>query len=215
MVILLAIFSCFLLKALALLIFLFTFSSKFDIIITEGSNFEGGENKMGLKLGQYIRSIRKEKKMSVRVLSEQADISKSYIDYIESGAREPSPDMLAKIAVVLDIPLKALLDIQKKEQLEVAINKLRIERANTNKPADLRAVARTADGKLCIDDEALLKTQEAFRDADNTKLIADFIENPDLRAIVKAGAELSDEELNKLRKVMESLYPDAFNKQNP
>lgn len=166
---------------------------------------------MGLELGQYIRGIRKEKKMSVKELSLQSEVSKSYVDYIESGAREPLPDMLAKIAVVLEVPLSTLLEIQKKEQLATAINKLRAERASLNND-ELRAVARTADGSLCIDDRALAQAQEAFRDSNNTKLVADFIVNPDLRAIVKAGAELSDGDLDKLRKVMESLYPDAFHK---
>ncbi len=166
---------------------------------------------MGLELGQYIRSIRKEKKMSVKELHEKSDVSKSYIDYIESGAREPLPDMLAKIAVVLEVPLSTLLEIQKKEQLAAAINKLRSEKTNISED-ELRAVARTADGNLCIDDKALAQAQEAFRDSDNPKLIADFIVNPDLRAIVKAGAELSEEDLEKLRKVMESLFPNAFNR---
>lgn len=166
---------------------------------------------MGLELGQYIRGVRKEKKMSVKELSFQSEVSKSYIDYIESGAREPLPEMLAKIAVVLEVPLSTLLDIQKKEQLATAINKLRAERTSIN-DEELRAVARTADGSLAIDDRALLQAQEAFRDSDNATLISNFIVNPDLRAIVKAGAALSDEDLGKLRKIMESIYPDAFNK---
>lgn len=164
---------------------------------------------MGLALGQYIKSVRKSAKMSAAKLSKDAGISKSYLDYIESGAREPAVDVLAKLAAVLQIPLEALLEIQKKEQLESAINKLRAEKA-TLSGDELRAVARTADGDLQIDERALAMAQEAFRDANNAIKYADYIENPNLRAIVKAGAKLSDEELERLRKVMESLYPNEF-----
>lgn len=166
---------------------------------------------MGLTLGQYIKSVRKSAKMSAAILSRNADISKSYLDYIESGAREPQIDVLAKISAVLQTPLAALLEIQKKEQLEAAINKLRAENVSLSDD-DIRAVARTADGGLCIDEQALAMASEAFRDTNNLAKLADFIENEHLRAIVKAGAELTDEDLEKVRRVMESLYPDEFHK---
>ncbi|GHV18025.1 hypothetical protein FACS189499_07030 [Clostridia bacterium] len=164
---------------------------------------------MGLALGQYIKSVRKSAKLSAMKLSQEAGLSKSYLDYIESGAREPQPDILARIAVKLDVSLDALLDIQKKEKLESAMNKLRAETANADTD-DLRAVARTADDGLRLDEQALAMTQESFRTANNAARYADYIENPNLRDIVKAGARLDDEELAKLKKVMESLYPDAF-----
>lgn len=166
---------------------------------------------MGIALGQHIKTLRKENKMSALSLSKDVGISKSYLDYIESGAREPQIDILVKIAAALKNPLSALLDIQKKEQLEAAINKWRAENANIT-DADIRAVARTADGGLCIDEQALAMAQEAFRDSNNAAKLAQFIENEHLRAIVKAGAELTNEDLEKLRKVMESLYPNEFQK---
>ena len=36
--------------------------------------------------------------MAVKTLAQATGISKSYLDYIESGAREPQVEMLAKIA---------------------------------------------------------------------------------------------------------------------
>ena len=164
---------------------------------------------MGLALGQYIKSVRKTAKLSAVKLSNEAGISKSYLDYIESGAREPAVDVLAKLAVVLLIPLEALLDLQKKEQLESAINKLRADNVSLSED-EIRAVARTADSSQSLDERALAKAQEAFRDSNNAAKYADYIENPDLRAIVRAGARLSGEDLEKLRKVMESLYPNEF-----
>ena len=164
---------------------------------------------MGLALGQYIKSVRKSTKQSAAKLSKEAGISKSYLDYIESGAREPAVDVLAKLAAVLQIELDALIEIQKKEQLESALNKLRAENASVG-DGELRAVARTADEGLTIDEQALAMTQAAFRDASNAARFADYIENPNLRAIVKAGAKLDNDDLEKLRKVMQSLYPDEF-----
>ncbi|XBX04227.1 helix-turn-helix transcriptional regulator [Enterocloster clostridioformis] len=164
---------------------------------------------MGQKLGKYIKNIRREKKISVKALSSQAGISKSYLDYIESGAREPQVEMLAKIAVVLQTPLETMINIQKKEQLEAALTKLAVDGVTVSEE-EFRAVARTADSGLTLDERALAQTQEAFRVAHDDKQLADFIENPDLKAIFRAGATLSDEDLDKLRKVMESLYPDAF-----
>lgn len=166
---------------------------------------------MGVKLGTYIKNERRDKKISAKTLSVKTGISKSYIDYIESGAREPQVDMLAKIAVVLDVPLEAMVDIQKKEQMLSAITKLSVSDVEAGDD-EIRAVARTADNSHSIDAEALAKTKEAFRMAGDDSRIADFLENPNLKAIVKAGATLSDEDLEKLRKVMESLYPDAFSK---
>ncbi|MBO6177611.1 MAG: helix-turn-helix transcriptional regulator [Selenomonadaceae bacterium] len=166
---------------------------------------------MGVKLGAYIKNERRDKKISAKTLSVKTGISKSYIDYIESGAREPQVDMLAKIAVVLDVPLEAMVDIQKKEQMLSAITKLSVSDVEAGDD-EIRAVARTADNSHSIDAEALAKTKEAFRMAGDDSRIADFLENPNLKAIVKAGATLSDEDLEKLRKVMESLYPDAFSK---
>jgi len=164
---------------------------------------------MGRQLGKYIRGIRQERKIAVKTLSDKTGISKSYLDYIESGAREPQIEVLAKIAAVLDSPLETMIDIQKREQMKAAIIKLAVSDVGVV-TEDLRAVARTADSGLAIDAAALAKTRAAFEAAPNDRQLAELVENPDLKAIMRAGATLSDEELDKLRKVMESLYPNAF-----
>ena len=164
---------------------------------------------MGLALGQYLKSARKAAKMSAMALSKEAGISKSYLDYIESGAREPKPDILARIAVSLNVPLDALIDQQKKDQLSSAVNKLRAE-STTLTGDGLQAVARSADDEMTVDERALAMTQAAFQGAMDDAKYAEFIGNSDLRAILRAGAKLSDEELVKIRKIMEYLYPDEF-----
>jgi len=164
---------------------------------------------MGLALGQYIKSARKSAKMSAMALSKASGISKSYLDYIESGAREPKPDVLARIAVLLNVPLDALIDQQKKDQLASAVNKLRAENTALTGEGMLVA-ARSADDEMTVDERALAMTEAAFRGAMDDAKYAEFIGNPDLRAILKAGAKLSSDELVKIRKIMESLYPDEF-----
>ena len=57
---------------------------------------------MGVQLGKYIKNCRQEKKVAVKTLAAATGISKSYLDYIEAGAREPQVDMLAKIVYVSD-----------------------------------------------------------------------------------------------------------------
>lgn len=165
---------------------------------------------MGQQLGKFIKNVRREKKVAIKALSTATGISKSYLEYIESGAREPQVEMLAKIAVVLDMPLEKMLDIQKREQMASAMTKLAAEGV-TSDDGEVRAVERTGDSSQSIDQQALAKTLAAFRAAPDDRTLAEFVENPDLKAILRAGATLSDEELEKLRKVMESLYPDAFN----
>lgn len=164
---------------------------------------------MGLQLGKYIKGCRQEKKVAVKTLARVTGISKSYLDYIEAGAREPQVEMLAKIAVALDLPLEKLIDIQKKEQLQSAITKLQVD-GTVLGDDEVRAVARSGDNSQSLDQKALSKTLEAFRVSPDDRMLAEFVENPDLKAIMRAGASLADEELKKLRKVMESLYPEAF-----
>ena len=110
---------------------------------------------MGLQLGKYIKNCRQEKKMAVKTLATATGISKSYLDYIESGAREPQVEMLAKIAAVLDLPLATMLDIQKKEQLQSAMTRLQVENASDGGD-EVRAVARTGDSSQSLDQKALL-----------------------------------------------------------
>ena len=105
--------------------------------------------------------------------------------------------------------MEKLLDIQKREQIQTAITKLQVQ-GTSDDGDEVRAVARSGDSGQALDQMALSKTLEAFRSAPDDKQLAEFVENPDLKAIMRARASLSDEDLEKLRKVMESLYPDAF-----
>jgi transcriptional regulator with XRE-family HTH domain len=166
---------------------------------------------MGKSLGEYIKGIRKEQKSPVKLVAESSGISKSYIGYIESGLREPSPEMLARIAVSLEISFDTLLKIQQKEQLERAAIALEVSNAEpSNVSVDMYAMRRNSENTSDVNVEALKKIKLAFTKSADKKTVVDSITSPDLRAVVRASSNLEDADIAKLRKVMESLYPDAF-----
>lgn len=62
------------------------------------------------KLGDKIRKFRKQKGLSQEKLAELAKIDYSYLNLIEAGKRNPTIKRLAKIARVLGVPLKDLIN---------------------------------------------------------------------------------------------------------
>ncbi|OCA84700.1 helix-turn-helix domain-containing protein [Pradoshia sp. D12] len=62
-------------------------------------------------IGDRVKRIRKEKKMSMTELAEKAGVAKSYLSSLERNIQvNPSVQFLEKIAAVLNIPLDALLN---------------------------------------------------------------------------------------------------------
>jgi transcriptional regulator with XRE-family HTH domain len=60
------------------------------------------------QLGEFIRSERRARRLSLRRLSEASGISNPYLSQIERGLRRPSADVLQQIARALDIPVEQL-----------------------------------------------------------------------------------------------------------
>ena len=54
-------------------------------------------------LGKNIKFIRLQKKLTQAILAEKADISVIFLSSIERGTKYPKPDILAKIAQVLEV----------------------------------------------------------------------------------------------------------------
>jgi transcriptional regulator with XRE-family HTH domain len=77
---------------------------------------------MGLNLGEHIRKLRKSKGFTVKELAKYAKISKSYLDYIESGRREPSPEKLQSLALALNDNVDSLIKIQATDNIYKAEN---------------------------------------------------------------------------------------------
>lgn len=56
-----------------------------------------------MTIGEEIKRLRKEKGLKMRELERATGVSQPYLSQIESTARNPSPEVLAKIAPVLKI----------------------------------------------------------------------------------------------------------------
>lgn len=61
-------------------------------------------------VGDYIKNVRKEKKITSRKLAELSQVSQAYISQLETGKHSsPSPDVLERIAVALNVPYLDLM----------------------------------------------------------------------------------------------------------
>lgn len=66
-----------------------------------------------MKVGEKIKSLRLEKNYSITELSEKANVSKSYLSYIERGIQEnPSLQVLSRLAKNLDTTVEYLMGEQ-------------------------------------------------------------------------------------------------------
>ena len=60
--------------------------------------------------GEYLRTLRVEKRYSLREVEELSGVSNSYLGLIERGQRPiPGADILKKLAPVYDVPVRDLL----------------------------------------------------------------------------------------------------------
>lgn len=67
--------------------------------------------KFTMDLGQKIRQLREEKELSLNGLAEKAGISKAYLSQLENSvSKQPSAEILLKIASALGITIADLLD---------------------------------------------------------------------------------------------------------
>lgn len=62
-----------------------------------------------MKLGQQLRSLRKEKNLTLKDLSELADLSVPYLSDMERGAVNPSVESLQKVAAALNMTVRDIL----------------------------------------------------------------------------------------------------------
>ena len=103
-------------------------------------------------LGAFIREQRENARLSVRRLSELADVSNPYLSQIERGLRRPSAEILQQIAKGLKISAETLyvragiLDPEPHEGLEDAI--LRDQRLTAAQKEAMLGVYRSFVGSL-------------------------------------------------------------------
>lgn len=62
-----------------------------------------------MNIGKALKLCRSAKDMSLRAVAEGADISVSYLSRIENKQREPTLDIVSKLANVLAVPMPVLI----------------------------------------------------------------------------------------------------------
>lgn len=65
------------------------------------------------QLGQQIKRLREQQGLSQEELADAAQISRTYLAYLETGKRTPSFQRLYALANVLQVTLKDLFDFPK------------------------------------------------------------------------------------------------------
>ena len=72
-----------------------------------------------MKLGERLRLMRKENKLTLKDLSQIADLSVPYLSDMERGVVNPSIDTLQKVAKAYNTTVKKLLiDVEELDELE-------------------------------------------------------------------------------------------------
>ncbi len=103
-----------------------------------------------MKLGERLRLIRKENKLTLKNLSQLANLSVPYLSDMERGVVNPSIDTLQKVAKAYNMTVKEL--ISGVEELG--------ESSNTNYPAEFQSFLKEYESPYKINDdwkELLLK----------------------------------------------------------
>lgn len=62
-----------------------------------------------VRLGRNIQNFREKKKLSQETLAEKAEISRTYLAYIETGSRIPSLKVLHTVADILGVKVGDLI----------------------------------------------------------------------------------------------------------
>ena len=69
-----------------------------------------------MKLGEKIKSLRKSKGISQEELAAMLKINRNYLSRVETGKSEPTAGILKQIAIIFNIDLNSLLDINNDNQ---------------------------------------------------------------------------------------------------
>lgn len=101
-------------------------------------------------IGEYIREQRKQARISLRQLAEQAGVSNPYLSQIERGLRKPSAEILNQIAKGLQISAQALY-------VQAGL----IE--DGEQPSDVIAAIRTDVSITTRQQQVLIDIYESFR----------------------------------------------------
>jgi len=144
---------------------------------------------MGFKLGLYIRDVRKRKNFTMEYLSKLTDISLGYINYIETGIRDPSLGKLIKLSHALECDFRELFHIYQIDQLS-KLDEWEYEKY------DVDSCIKTMEN--LAPDSYMIKRLKKI----------DNYSNIDLQRIIRICTELDEDQLKKLRSTMEIWFKD-------
>lgn len=65
-----------------------------------------------MKIILLIKQIRKERKISLKQLSKKSGVSKTHINDIENGYKQPSLEIVIKLSKALNVPIQSLYKVQ-------------------------------------------------------------------------------------------------------
>lgn len=72
-----------------------------------------------MELGQKIKLIRKEKKLTQKELGRRIEVSEAAVSQYEAGKRQPDWDTMARLAKTLDVELSYFFDGDKVETTDL------------------------------------------------------------------------------------------------
>ena len=137
-----------------------------------------------LSLGQYVRSLRRQKRWSLQVLAESVGLSASRISRIETDRAIPTADTVVKLANALNGDMNLMLEMAECLPQEI------LE----------RLVRRVGGGSTP-------HRRLAGKEGADPTFAADLVEDidPDLRSALTAAYQLSDEDVDGIFSVLQRL----------
>lgn len=109
------------------------------------------------EIGSYLRNLRKMRGLTLVQLQEKSGVSNSYISQIENGQFQPSPDILKKLSVPLEISVFDLLKeagYYSDEEYELATNLMNL---------NFRSVLKWSEDQLFTEKDTII-IREHFHD---------------------------------------------------
>jgi transcriptional regulator with XRE-family HTH domain len=93
------------------------------------------------QLGESLRQVREDRRLSVRTLAEQSGFSASFISQVENGLASPSISSLEKMAAALDVTLVELFQTGQSSMSTVVRSEQRPRLESGWSKADIEALA--------------------------------------------------------------------------
>jgi len=146
-----------------------------------------------IEFGRYLRSLRKQKKITIRQLELYSGVSHAYLSQIENGKRGlPSPEILRKLSKPLEVPYEELMyKAGYIDFIEVPDDVAEGIRGNKISRDDLVTTPVTEDGKIglkiALQDKVLLDKIKEIAKKHNMELT-----NPRFLQLVEIAFDIAE-----------------------